>query len=141
MIDVEITVSPVHNPHGQIIGASTVGRDITARQRAVAELHRSQQRFTLAETVVPMGSSERDLVTGRVSWSPGLYGILQLEPSASGLEQESWLLDRVLPRDRERLREALDHTLAGAGSVSIPCRVIRADGRVRVWTGTPTGNR
>ncbi len=132
MIDVELTVSPVRGPGGQVIGASTVGRDITERQRAVDELRRSRTRLELAEAVVRMGSAEWDLATGHVVWSPGMYSILQLEPAADGLEHEPDLRDRVHPRDRELLRHALDQVLSGLGGVSLQYRAIRADGRVRV---------
>jgi PAS domain S-box-containing protein len=38
VIDVEITVSPIRNPAGEIMGASTVARDITERKLAEARL-------------------------------------------------------------------------------------------------------
>ena len=36
-IDVSLTISPVHDRHGRVIGASKVGRDISARKRAAEE--------------------------------------------------------------------------------------------------------
>ena len=44
--DVSLTISPIKNQHGVIIGASTIARDITARKRA--ELETLQQRSELA---------------------------------------------------------------------------------------------
>lgn len=40
-VDVSLTISPVHDRHGRVIGASKVGRDISASKRAVEEIARS----------------------------------------------------------------------------------------------------
>ena len=45
-VDVSLTISPIKNQQGTIIGASTIARDITARKRA--ELETLQQRSELA---------------------------------------------------------------------------------------------
>jgi two-component system NtrC family sensor kinase len=45
-VDVSLTISPIRDPAGQIIGASTIARDITERRRA-------QQRFTVAVEAAP----------------------------------------------------------------------------------------
>ncbi len=41
--DIALTVSPVHDSQGQVIGASTIGRDITAHKRAEEELRHSAE--------------------------------------------------------------------------------------------------
>ena len=38
MIDVSLTVSPMRDKRGKIVGASKIGRDITAQKRAEAVL-------------------------------------------------------------------------------------------------------
>jgi PAS domain S-box-containing protein len=38
VMDVSLTISPITNPAGQIIGASSIGRDITRRKEAEAQL-------------------------------------------------------------------------------------------------------
>ena len=43
MLDVSLTMSPVRGAHGEIIGASTIGRDVTAHRRAEAELRQAQK--------------------------------------------------------------------------------------------------
>jgi PAS domain S-box-containing protein len=40
-VDVSLTISPVHDRQGRVIGASNVGRDISARKRAAEESARS----------------------------------------------------------------------------------------------------
>jgi two-component system CheB/CheR fusion protein len=45
-LDVSLTISPVRDPHGRVVGASKVGRDITARKRAAEEAQAAQKLLT-----------------------------------------------------------------------------------------------
>jgi PAS domain S-box-containing protein len=45
LIDISLTVSPVKDDQGKIIGASRIGRDITHRKLAEAKLRESERRF------------------------------------------------------------------------------------------------
>lgn len=133
IIDVELTISPIRDAHGEITGVSTIGRDIGDRKRVEEALRRTQERLEQAEAVAQMGSSEWDLTTNRVSWSPGMYNILGLKPEAASMDARQRLADRVHPADRELVRRALDRTLSGQASASLEYRAIRADGHIRVF--------
>jgi PAS domain S-box-containing protein len=44
-LDISLSISPVRDPAGKIIGASKIAHDITGRKRIERELHESEQRF------------------------------------------------------------------------------------------------
>jgi PAS domain S-box-containing protein len=43
LLSVSISVSPLRDPRGEIVGASAIARDITAQKRAEGQLHQSQK--------------------------------------------------------------------------------------------------
>lgn len=46
LIDISLTISPIHDGAGRVVGASKVARDITARKRTELALRESEERFT-----------------------------------------------------------------------------------------------
>jgi PAS fold len=77
VIDVAITVSPIRDSNGEVIGASTVARDITERKQALDALRTSQQLLERAELSAGMGSWEWDLASGEVVRSAGLLSVFK----------------------------------------------------------------
>jgi len=62
-IDVALTISPLRDHTGQIIGASKIARDITARKQAEAELARRRQETALLTDVAQGLSASLELET------------------------------------------------------------------------------
>lgn len=52
-IDVSVTISPIRDPTGRIVGVSRIARDITERKRAEAALQDSEQRFHALANGIP----------------------------------------------------------------------------------------
>ena len=51
-LEISLTISPVRDAAGNVIGASKIARDISSRKRVERELHESEQRFrTLADAL------------------------------------------------------------------------------------------
>jgi PAS domain S-box-containing protein len=54
LLDVSLTISPVRDPSGRVIGASKVARDITAHKQAEQALRESEQRFRMITDASPI---------------------------------------------------------------------------------------
>src|SRR5579862_8788370 len=54
LLDVSLTISPVRNSSGRVVGASKVARDITAQKRAEQALRESEQRFRVISDASPI---------------------------------------------------------------------------------------
>jgi PAS domain S-box-containing protein len=54
LLDVSLSISPVRDSSGQVIGASKVARDITVQKRAEHELRESEQRFRVITDASPI---------------------------------------------------------------------------------------
>lgn len=53
-VDISLTISPLRNADGEIIGASKIARDITQQKRAEESLRRSTERFRLMADSAPV---------------------------------------------------------------------------------------
>jgi len=151
-LDVSLTVSPIRDGTGRIVGASKVARDITARKRAEAELRRREEELrTLADSIPHLAwiSNER----GESTWfNRGWYEYTGTTPEQMAGRARDALHDpEVLPRVRERwdvcVRTGepfeMEFPLRGADGdfrwFLTRARPIRdEDGHIQRWFGTCT---
>jgi PAS domain S-box-containing protein len=62
-LDVSLTVSPIHSPDGQVVGASSIARDIGERTRFVAESQRAERLEVASRLARGIARELVDLVT------------------------------------------------------------------------------
>src|SRR5690606_25296470 len=105
-IDVSITVSPIRDDAGAVIGASSIARDITLRKAAEADLRRSEERLRIALEAGRMGTWDWDVATGAVTWSPGLEAIFGVPPGGFGSGFEEYRR-AIHPDDRDAVLAAI----------------------------------
>jgi PAS domain S-box-containing protein len=60
-IDVSLTISPVRDHAGTLVGASTIGRDITERRRTDARIRAAEEQFRHSFDGAPIGMMITDL--------------------------------------------------------------------------------
>jgi PAS domain S-box-containing protein len=92
LIEISLTISPVKNADGRIVGASKIARDITERRRAqeqqqllIAEIkHRIKNTLTTVQsiavqTLCSASSEERQAFIGRLRALAGAHDLVTLE--------------------------------------------------------------
>lgn len=152
LIDISLTVSPVINPRGEIIGASKFARDISHRKLAEKQLRESEERFrVMANAIIQLAwMAEPD---GSIFWyNQNWYDYTGTTPeSMAGWGWQSVHDPAELPHVLEIWRESIARAepcemtfpLRGADGVfrqfltrCIPLK--DSDGKVVRWFGTNT---
>ena len=110
-IDVSISMSPIRDEAGTIVGAAAFTRDCSMRIAAEERLRRSEAQLADAQQLAALGSWEWNIVSGEVTWSPELYRILGRDPDASAASYEGYF-EAVHPSDRPLANAAIQDTLA-----------------------------
>jgi PAS domain S-box-containing protein len=135
-IDVSLTISPVKDAEGNIIGASKIARDVTERKRIEAALRKNEARFHMMADTAPV-----------MVWMAGPDGRCTfvnkrwLEFTGRQLEHEigdDWVTG-VHPTDVERCQETYEGSFKSEQPFSMEYRMRRKDGEYR-WvldTGVP----
>ena len=90
LVNVSLTVSPIHDEEGRIIGASKIARDITERMRVLSELAEEKERLRVTLNSIGDGVITTDNL-GRVAYlnpvAEQLTGWQNSEASAQPLEE------------------------------------------------------
>ncbi len=130
LVDVSVTVSPILNAAGKIIGASKIAHDITRRKRAEKALRESEERFRGIFEYAGTGIAITDL-QGRIQTCNPAYSSL-LDYTGDELRRLAFP-DLVHPEDRERNMIEIRRLLAQEiPSFEILNRYVAKDGEP-VW--------
>jgi PAS domain S-box-containing protein len=126
----DLTIEPLCDAGGALVGITCASVDVTAHRRAEQELRRSNARLAEAERVARMGSWEWDIAENQLHWSDGLFAIYGVEPHefAGRYEPSS---QRVHPDDHDRVDTAVRRAVETGGSIDLDFRIVRPDGRIR----------
>jgi PAS domain S-box-containing protein len=124
-IDVSVTISPIHDSRGQVVGASKVARDISDRKRAEAAIARAKEATDAAN---------RELEAFSYSVAHDLRAPLRGIDGFSQalLEDYSTKLDEEGQRYLRRVRESAQHMAQLIESLLALARITRGDLR-REW--------
>jgi diguanylate cyclase (GGDEF)-like protein/PAS domain S-box-containing protein len=130
-IDVSISMSPIRDAAGGIIGAAAFTRDISMRIAAEERLRRSEAQLAEAQELAALGSWEWDMASDEVTWSPQLYRILGRNPDRSPASNEGYF-EAIHPSDRPLAEAAIHDTLASGKPLDYECRAVGPDRVERV---------
>jgi PAS domain S-box-containing protein len=137
LFDVSVTVSPVRNAEGRIIGASKIAREISEQVRAGAELRRLKEDFRVSFELAAVGQFQAD--AHPLPHAPLLRVNTKLAEITGFSEAEllaTSLLQLCHPDDASAVRAELERLrlklVDGPGTTVLEPRLVRADGSV-IW--------
>ena len=128
-VDVSISMSPIRDEAGSIVGAAAFTRYIGAWIAAEESVRRSEARLAEAQRIAAVGSWEWDIAGDTIVWSDELCRIYGVQQAA----QHSFecYVQLVHPDDRALVQELVHEAFSTGGSFSFEHRLIRPDGDVR----------
>lgn len=130
-LPVSVSISPIRNGAGTVVGASTITLDLTQSLRD-AELRRQNEiRLRQALVAAKAGVFDYNLETQETRWSPEMYLLhgLSAERGAPGFDA---IMSQTVPEYELRVRSELAAALAQGRSFSLEFPVTRGDGR-EIW--------
>jgi PAS domain S-box-containing protein len=133
LIDISLTISPIRDKNGKIIGASKIARDITAQKKLNDALRESEERLRMATEATELGTWEFYPLTKRLIWSDECKKIYGVPPDFEpGVES---VYEHVHPEEREYVQRETDRilNLDKEGNLNIIYRIIRENDKQLRW--------
>jgi PAS domain S-box-containing protein len=131
-VAISVTVSPIKDSTGKIIGASKVARDISERKQAEEALRETQARLHSTLAAGAIGTWTWDIVNDRLvadEFTARLFSI-KADAAANGLPAEAYL-QAVFEKDRLSVADALARAIKSCGHYDIEYRVRQESGELR----------
>jgi PAS domain S-box-containing protein len=129
LVAVSLTVSPLRDASGKVVGASQIARDITDRRKAEESLRQSEERFRLLASHAPVGIFLSDPTGACVfvneQWC-AMSGLTQAEAQGDGWARA------VHPDDRADVLAGWRAAVQKGEPSTSEFRFLRPDGRI-VW--------
>lgn len=128
-INVSLTISPIRDAAGNVVGISKIARDITRNKQAEEALCLTRERLDMVAQSTELGFWYCDLPFDRLNWDAKAKEHFGLPPDAEVTIDTFY--QRLHPDDREGTRQAIDQAIAHGARYDVDYRTVGLDGRVR----------
>ena len=131
LASISLSISPVRDAQGRVIGASKIARDITERKMIEQALAERSLQLALAERASLVGSLAYDPDTDTMQISDGYAAIHGFPNGTTRILRSQWQAS-VHPEDRERLEELRSRAFRlQSNDYRVDYRTVRPNGEVR----------
>ncbi len=133
LVDISLTISPVKDSQGNIIGASKIARDITKQKLLNEALRVSEERLRMAGESAKLGTWEFHPLTKKLIWSAEckkIYGF----PENEGVESK-YVAEHTYPDDAELVSTEVEKVMypGNKENFQLEYRIIREPDRKVRW--------
>jgi len=128
-IDVSISMSPIRDKDGTIVGAAAFTRDIGAGIHAEERLRRSEAQLAEAQRIAVVGSWEWEIATDTIEWTDELCRIYGIEHGVHHTFET--FVNSVHPDDRVLVQALVQEAFASGTPFSFEHRIVQPDGTER----------
>jgi PAS domain S-box-containing protein len=129
-IEISLTVSPIRDAAGRVVGVAKVACDIGERKRAEAQLRRLTERLQLATEAGGIGVWEWDVVEDRLIWDEQMYALYGVREQDFSGAYAAWV-QGLHPEDAAQAQAEIERALHGQQTFRPEFRVRWPDGTVR----------
>jgi PAS domain S-box-containing protein len=133
LIDVSITISPIKDASGKILGASKIARDVTEQKISEQKLQESEVRLRLATEGTRLATWDLNLETKEIIYSSRLAEIFGHE--ATKVFSHADMREQIIPEDREAIVEKAFDDAMMTGTYYYEARILKPDNNIS-WIRT-----
>ena len=145
LVDVSISISPIHDARGHVVGAAKIARDVSQQRRAEAALRDSEARLRFVLDSAQIGEWEILLDSGAMQCSARLDQCTGLQPGTLDGQPQKWphspdnpgnassftgFLQRLHADDQALVRHSFDAAVQARSDWQMDCRTVWPDASV-----------
>jgi PAS domain S-box-containing protein len=134
-INVSITISPIKDEDGNILGASSIADDITQDKILEYEHKKREKQLLEAQQIAHLGYWELDIITRDLIWSEELYKIYGLNSSQRKITYLDFLLC-IFQDDRAFVNGIIEKAQIDFLPFQFDHRIVLQDGSLRYIQST-----
>jgi two-component system, OmpR family, sensor histidine kinase VicK len=133
LLDLSLTISPIKDAEGNIVGISQIARNITAEKQNERLLSDREEHLRLAVQAAELGTFDMNVVSGFIKWDPRCKELLGIYKDASdGANEQTF--DGANENDEGRISKILKHVVSrdrADGNYNADYRITGFNNKVR----------